>query len=96
VRTVDRAGQAAAVSANHTVLTGKPPVVLVNGNSASASEVLTGALQGDRRATVMGTQTFGKALVLLGRIVSITVAQASRLPQAKSLNNGKRTDAARY
>ncbi|PSN19020.1 peptidase S41 [filamentous cyanobacterium CCP5] len=63
VRTVDRDGDANRVSANRTALTDKPLVVLVNGNSASASEILTGALQDDHRAKVVGTQTFGKALV---------------------------------
>lgn len=63
VSTIDRKGGNQKFSANGKALTNLPLVILVDRYSASASEILAGALKENGRATIVGTRTYGKGTV---------------------------------
>lgn len=78
-------------SGNNPVLDGVPTVVLVNGSSASASEIVSGALQDYKAATLIGEKTFGKGSVqklvdlMNGSVLKVTVAKWYT-PNGKNIN----------
>lgn len=70
-------------------INGVPMVVLVNGGSASASEIVAGALQDHKRAVIMGKQTFGKGSVQ--SIVKLTNDTALKMTTARYYTPRDRT-----
>ncbi len=87
------------------LLNGAPLIVLINGGSASASEILAGALQDQHRAIIMGTTSFGKGSVQTvlpltnGKALKLTTAlyytPSGRSIQAKGIVPDVRVDAAK-
>ena len=91
VYTVNRQGTLGSFDSFGEALTDKPLVVLVNQGSASASEILAGALQDNGRALLVGEKTFGKGLIQSlfelpdGAGLAVTVAKYET-PSHKDIN----------
>ncbi|MDB9494294.1 S41 family peptidase [Spirulina major CS-329] len=95
VSTHDRRGEVERQVANNTALTDKPLVVMIDGGSASASEIVSAALQDNQRAMLIGTESFGKGLVQSVRPLSdgsglaVTIAEY-RTPNGRSITKDKK------
>lgn len=81
VYTEDKYGKRDEYTCDGTRKLEVPAVVLVNGYSASASEILAGALKDHGMATIMGTTTFGKGIVQ--RVISLSDGSAVKLTVSK-------------
>jgi len=77
----DKNGKEEVIKSDEAHQFNKPLVVLVNGASASASEILAGAIKDHERGIIVGTTTFGKGLVQSGKVledgsfIKITIAK---------------------
>lgn len=81
VSTIDADGYKNSQYSNNSPITHQPLVVLINGGSASASEILSGALRDNGRAKLVGQKSFGKGLVQAinkledGSGINVTIAK---------------------
>ena len=77
----DNKGEQRYNASKGDITNGLPIVILINGGSASASEIVAGALQDHKRGILMGTKTFGKGSVQT--IIPVTSKGAVRLTTAR-------------
>jgi len=91
VKVTERAGNFKQYDADNDAISPKPLVVLVNGNTASASEITSGAIQDRGVGTLIGTRTFGKGVVQSiyplpdGSAIKITTARYYT-PRGRDIN----------